>query len=64
MADFNVMPTPRPPAPASGPMWFQKMDRNSDGDVSRKEFLGPPDVFQKLDRNRDGLISPEEATAS
>lgn len=49
------------PAPTSGPMWFQKMDRNADGDVSQKEFLGTRDEFQKLDRNNDGLISPQEA---
>ena len=25
---------------AAGPDWFQKMDRNHDGDISRREFLG------------------------
>jgi Ca2+-binding EF-hand superfamily protein len=42
-------------------MWFQRMDRNADGDVSGKEFLGRLKDFQKLDQNQDGLISPEEA---
>ncbi|HEX5705659.1 MAG TPA: hypothetical protein VFX96_00070, partial [Pyrinomonadaceae bacterium] len=28
-----------------------------DGDVSRREFLGPPDAFRKLDRDGDGLIT-------
>ncbi len=45
----------------SGPVWFQKMDRNHDGDVSRKEFLGTDEEFRKIDRDGDGLISLEEA---
>jgi Ca2+-binding EF-hand superfamily protein len=44
-----------------GPAWFQAMDRNGDGDVSRREFTGPPEVFDKLDLNKDGLIDAEEA---
>jgi Ca2+-binding EF-hand superfamily protein len=44
-----------------GPAWFRQMDRNGDGDVSPREFLGPPELFRKLDRNGDGLISKEEA---
>jgi Ca2+-binding EF-hand superfamily protein len=44
--------------------WFRKMDRNGDGDVSAKEFLGPPEVFRKLDLDGDGLISLEEALAA
>jgi Ca2+-binding EF-hand superfamily protein len=52
--------TPRPPV---GPLWFQKMDRNRDGDVSRREFLGTDEEFRKLDTDGDGLISPQEAEA-
>jgi hypothetical protein len=37
------------------------MDRNRDGDVSRREFLGPRDQFDRLDRDNDGLIDPDEA---
>jgi hypothetical protein len=37
------------------------MDRNGDGDVSRKEFVGRPEDFPKLDADGDGLIDPEEA---
>jgi hypothetical protein len=37
------------------------MDRNQDGDVSWKEFLGPRHVFEELDTDHDGLIDPEEA---
>jgi Ca2+-binding EF-hand superfamily protein len=46
-----------------GPDWFQKMDRNHDGDVSRREFLGPRDQFDRLDRDKDGLIDADEARA-
>lgn len=44
-----------------GPTWFQAMDRNGDGDVSRREFTGPATAFEKLDRDRDELIVAEEA---
>jgi Ca2+-binding EF-hand superfamily protein len=50
--------------PAVGPDWFQKMDRNHDGDVSRREFLGPRDQFDRLDRDQNGLIDPDEARSS
>jgi Ca2+-binding EF-hand superfamily protein len=43
------------------PVWFQKMDRNGDGYVSRKEWLGPPARFAELDRDGDGLIDAFEA---
>ncbi|MEX2288382.1 MAG: hypothetical protein WD648_14900 [Planctomycetaceae bacterium] len=41
--------------------WFARMDRNRDGDISRREFLGPLNAFDKLDGNHDGLISQAEA---
>ncbi len=44
-------------APTAGPDWFRKMDRNRDGDVSPREFLGPVAVFRKLDTDGDSLIS-------
>jgi hypothetical protein len=37
------------------------MDRNRDGEVSRREFLAPLDRFEKLDANRDGALSADEA---
>jgi hypothetical protein len=37
------------------------MDRNRDGDVSRKEFLFSEELFRQIDTDGDGLISAEEA---
>ncbi len=53
-----------PPAaePTAGPLWFRKMDRNRDGDVSRREFLGTDEEFRRLDADGDGLISADEAS--
>jgi Ca2+-binding EF-hand superfamily protein len=55
--------TPAPPRsrPPAGPGWFRKMDRNHDGDVSPREFLGTREQFDRLDRDHDGLLSPDEA---
>jgi Ca2+-binding EF-hand superfamily protein len=50
-----------PPEPSAGPVWFRKMDRNRDGDVSRREFLGTDEEFRRIDTDGDGLISAEEA---
>lgn len=50
--------------PSAGPDWFRRMDRNRDGDVSQREFLGPLAVFKRLDADGDGLISAEEAGRS
>ncbi len=44
-----------------GPVWFRKMDRNGDGDVSRREFLGSLEDFARIDTDGDGLISLDEA---
>ena len=44
-----------------GPEWFRKMDRNNDGDISLKEWLGTEEEFRKIDADGDGLISVEEA---
>jgi Ca2+-binding EF-hand superfamily protein len=54
---------PRVPNRAAGPLWFRKMDRNRDGDVSRREFLGTDEEFKKIDTDGDGLISVAEAEA-
>jgi Ca2+-binding EF-hand superfamily protein len=54
---------PQPGAAGSsrGPLWFRKMDRNGDGEVSAREFLGSRDDFRRIDANGDGFISLEEA---
>ncbi len=44
-----------------GPSWFQRMDRNNDGDLTWNEFLGPREVFHRIDKDGDGLIDPQEA---
>jgi Ca2+-binding EF-hand superfamily protein len=44
-----------------GPLWFRKMDRNGDGDVSPREFLGTPEDFRRMDLDGDGLIDAQEA---
>ena len=46
-----------------GPIWFQRWDRNNDGDITWREFLGPRDAFEQLDADRDELIDPKEAEA-
>lgn len=49
---------------ARGPKWFIHMDKNGDGDVTLKEFLGTREQFHKLDTNKDGFIEPKEAEAA
>jgi Ca2+-binding EF-hand superfamily protein len=50
--------------PTAGPIWFQRMDRNNDGDLTWNEFLGPREVFHRIDKDGDGLIDPQEAAAA
>lgn len=65
----NLFPSRAPGVPEagavgeSGPAWFRKMDRNRDGDLSRREFLGSRAHFESLDTNHDGLIDATEADA-
>lgn len=43
------------------PLWLQRMDRNRNGRITRREFLGPIEDFKKLDANNDGVIEIVEA---
>jgi Ca2+-binding EF-hand superfamily protein len=53
------------PVPTSAPPeWFVRMDRNRDGDLTPREFLGSQEQFDALDTDGDGLISVAEALAS
>jgi Ca2+-binding EF-hand superfamily protein len=45
----------------TGPIWFQRMDRNNDGDLTWNEFLGPRYVYHQLDGDHDDLLDPNEA---
>lgn len=56
---FDASPPAKKP---TGPLWFQKMDRNGDGDLSQREFLGTPEQFHMLDSDNDGLIDGKEAS--
>lgn len=56
-----AVPLTRTLARDAGPQWFRALDRNGDGYVSPREFVGTPEQFRKLDADGDGLISPEEA---
>jgi EF hand len=55
---FN--PTIRPTT--TGPIWFQKFDRNADGELSRAEYLGTDADFKTIDTDNDGFITLAEAT--
>lgn len=53
-------PAPRATPSTAAPDWFRKMDRNQDGDLSWREFLGRRVIFDKLDQDQDGLITVTE----
>jgi len=42
--------------------WFEKLDRNGDGELTRREFPGTIAEFQKSDQNSDGVVDTAEAT--
>lgn len=60
---------PLPPARGSGQPrtkkgegFINRLDKNNDGRVSRKEFTGPDRAFNRLDKNNDGYINEYEAS--
>jgi Ca2+-binding EF-hand superfamily protein len=63
-SDPRVTASPPSTPAAAGPKWYRKMDRNRDGDISRREFLGPRAAFERLDADGDGLISAQEAATA
>ncbi len=58
------MDGPRAGGVGNGPSWFRRMDRNRDGDLSSREFLGSKAQFEALDADGDGLIDATEASAA
>lgn len=57
------VPIARPPE-TSGPAWFRRMDRNQDGDLSWREFLGDLQTFKEIDTDGNGLVDLDEAIAA
>eukprot|EP00913_Durusdinium_trenchii_P023373 g21951.t1 len=47
-----------------GPRWFTHMDKNADGDITLREFLGTKKKFKEIDTNNDGFIERREAEAA
>ena len=45
----------------NGERFFQRADKNGDGQISRDEWLKRPKAFDRIDQNHDGFISREEA---
>ena len=61
---MNLPLTPRLQSQANGPAWYRRMDRNLDGDITWREFLGSREQFQQLDTNSDEMIDVTEASAT
>ena len=55
----SLLATPLP----RGPAWFRAMDRNHDGALSAREFLGTRAQFLRYDHDRDGLLDITESAA-
>lgn len=49
---------------SEGPPWFQAMDRNRDGRISRDEFPASSDIFTNMDRDGDGYLSLKDVAAA
>lgn len=56
-----IKPTPpAKPTASTLPAWFQAQDRNDDGVLSAREFLGPSHLFSQLDADKNGIVLPDE----
>ena len=60
---MNAPLTPRLRSQGTGPTWYRRMDRNLDGDITWREFLGSREQFHQLDVNSDEMIDLAEAAA-
>jgi beta-lactamase regulating signal transducer with metallopeptidase domain/WD40 repeat protein len=49
--------------PATTPAWFQRMDRDRDGQLAWSEFGGPRSAFRKLDLDSNRLVTQDEVGA-
>ena len=61
---MNQPLTPRLRSQANGATWYRRMDRNLDGDITWREFLGSREQFRALDLNSDEMIDVTEASAT
>lgn len=59
---MNAPLTPRLRSQGTGPTWYRRMDRNLDGDITWREFLGSREQFDQLDVNSDEMIDLAEAS--
>ncbi len=64
LIDAGMVQAGTPAERTSGPLWFRKMDKNRDGEVSHREFLGETATFEQLDRNHDDFIDLTEAVTA
>ena len=67
--DLSVVSSeqPRPVLPSNRNEqvdWFVAMDTNSDGELSRREFLGTIEQFDDLDQDNDDCLTVREVTDS
>jgi hypothetical protein len=61
VSTFARSRTMGPPPADAGPAWFVRMDRNIDGDLTMREFLGTAAQFKQLDTDGDDFITRAEA---
>lgn len=60
----RTAPTSTRSRDVGGPAWFVRMDRNEDGEVTRREFLGKLGDFDRLDADHNGALDSDEALAA